>query len=379
MAAGIWRKWENTMSELRIPEPLSLTGWGNLFVVPYVRGRLMFAQAAAHAIDTLAPDCVAADLPLFLDKSEFLDTALSVFPLVTAMLVQLPGGEVRSLPFVVSDASCLSAYLAQKRGILLACIGDGINAGRETHSDDVPLPDDCCLSNIGFQNYFQGAWSSESGKVRSLSFRQPTHASGIAHRLQSLLNVHKRVLFVCDWKRWLSVKQGLAHPAFPPPIGRRSRTPAALIFEDPQQCFHRGYMDDFPALNLSFFEHVRAGTVRNFDKLAELSNILERQGCTMTLPREKTPRTASEVLEQTEANDGHEVSSQLACELLAYPLPSAGDACDRLPIYGTITPTQHIDGPSKEFELVDVAHASPCYPVGHSERSSFYPPEELDA
>jgi hypothetical protein len=367
------------MTELRIPGPLSLSNFGNLSVVPHVRGRLMFAQAAAHAIGTLMPDCVAVDLPLFLDKSEFLDTALSVFPLVTAMLVQLPGGEVQSLPFVVSDAACLSAHLAQKRGILSACIDDGINAGREAPPDDVPLPDDCCIPNIGFQNYFQAAWQRlGSGKVRSLSCRQPAHASGVTHRLLRLLDMRKRVLFVCEWKRWHSVEQGLAHPDFPP-IRRGSRTPAALVFEDPLQCFHRGYMDDFPALNMSLFEHVRAGTVRNFDKLAKLSNILDRQGCTMTLPRDRTPKTASEVLEQTEANDGHEVSSRIACELLAYPLPSVSDAGDRLPVYGTITPAQHIGGPSTEFELLDVGHARPYYPVGRAEHGSFYPAEELDA
>ena len=98
----------------------------------------------------------------------------------------------------------------------------------------------------------------------------------------------------------------------------------------------------------------------------------------MTFSGERTPKTASEVLEQTETNDGHEVSSRLACELLAYPLPSVGNARDRLPIYGTITPAQHLEGPSEEFELLDVAHASPYYPVGLAEHGSFYPPEELN-
>lgn len=367
------------MTELRIPEPLPMPNWGDLFVVPYVRGRLMFAQAAAHAIDILAPDCVAVDLPLFLDKSEFLHTALSVFPLVTAMLVQLPGGDVQFLPFAVSDAACLAAHLAQKRGILLACIDAGIDAGRQTPPNDVPLPDDCCMFNIGLQGYFRAAWHRlRSAEECSLICGQPAQASGVAQRLLHLLKKHKRVLFVCEWKRWHSVDRMVEHPGLQL-VRRGARTPAALVFEDPQQYFHHGYMDDFPALNLVFFEHVRAGTVGNFDKLAELASVLAKQGCTLALPRAKTPKTATEVLEQTEANDGHEVSSRLACELLAYPLPSEGDARDRLPVYGTITPAHHIGRPSTEFELLDVMHASPYYPIGPAEQGSFYSPEELDA
>ncbi len=358
------------MARKTLPHPLTFHDFPNLYLVPYVRGRLMFAQAAAHAAQSLKLDMVAIDLPGFLQNSEFLNTALSVFPLTTALLINHPANKIRMLPFTVADAASIAAHQAWSHGITLACIDDGFVEEWPSDAMEFALPDDCVLPAMGFDGYFREVWQGQLSKPDS---GYPA-ARRIAYRLQRLMAAHTRVLFVCDWKRWPFI-QAVLRRAQLAECQEDIEAPAALIFEDPQQLWNCGYMDDFPALNLLLFKHVQAGTVEEFDKQAGLISVLHKYGCAPEWPRDRTPQAATGVLEEIDSRCGHETAARLARDLLDCPLPTLIAAAALLPAFGTIK-NGRIEESTTSFSLLDPFHAIPYYPF--PERHCFYAPAELE-
>jgi hypothetical protein len=359
-----------------IPDPLTFPDFPNLFVVPYVHGRLMFAQAAAHAVQTLQPDMLAVDLPLYLNKSRLLDAALQAFPLASALFVSHPSHGIRYLPFVVTDAPMLAAHQARARNISFECIDEGLDPEPLLCAGDAGLPDDWELSQMSLHSYFDEAWG-ERGPDAGARQNNPAFAGRIACRLQRLMDGRRRILFVCEWKRWRWVGKmlGSAEPfENPDPL----QAPAALIFEDPQQLWNCGFMDDFPALNLRFFRHVQAGITEQFHKRSQLLALLRRHGCAgMKLPS-GTPRAAMGVLERSEALYGHEAVTRLAKSLLDYPMPTLEHATGHLPAFSAIKNDHIEEEPAAAFTLPDSAHVIPYYPLSAAEKESFYAGPELE-
>ena len=196
------------MRKCTIPRPLTFPDFPKLFVVPYVHGRLMFAQAAAHAVQTLQPDILAVDLPLYLNKSRLLDAALQSFPLATALFISHPSHGIRFLPFVVTDAPMLAAHQARARNIPFECIDEGFDPEPLLCAGDAGLPDDWELSHISLDSYFNGVWD-ERGPDSGARQNNPASAARIAYRLQHLMDGCRRILFVCEWKRWRWVEKML--------------------------------------------------------------------------------------------------------------------------------------------------------------------------
>src|SRR5581483_9497391 len=101
----------------------------NLSVLPYVRGRLVFAEQAARAVLGGQFDLILVDLPSFMNR--MIDPALPArfFPKVSSLVIRNADGACMTIPFVPNDAACIAMAAAQMRNEVgipqeLICVDD---------------------------------------------------------------------------------------------------------------------------------------------------------------------------------------------------------------------------------------------------------------
>jgi hypothetical protein len=174
-------------------------------VVPVVRGRLAFCQAALEAIEAERPDAVAVDLPGFLNGSPWIETVLSRLPLATSVVLKRAGDSLL-LSFTPSDACCMAAWEARRRAIPFECVDGFAALGNQKPRDPGPdsgLADDWLLPE-NLETYFSHAWAAmDSAWVGRWRGRAAmARAAEIAQHLKHLAAARGRVLFIADYRTW---------------------------------------------------------------------------------------------------------------------------------------------------------------------------------
>jgi hypothetical protein len=340
--------------------PIEFAGRPGLAVVPYVRRRLAFAQIAAAALETGDFARLVVDLPGFLTRGELLELSHSAFPLAFSMIAKMEDGRHLVLPMVPNDAACIATFAARRNRVGYECV-DAENflfpSEAAFLSPDLTLPDDFFALAEGPDRYFAPLWSQmdvlwEEAPPVTRAYTA-VRASLVAARLSEALVSGKRTLFVCEYRLWWAVRKALDgewnHCSTPPSVpGKDIRI--AFSEEDPHRLWAKGLLDDFPCVTLEFFDAVKRGKARSFDKLGTLAGVLE------DLPRRDAPCFANgrsirrnlafsrylkaraaasgrvvplpsaHLLDAAEACFGQEYARELAKALLDYPVPeSEGD------------------------------------------------------
>ena len=97
----------------------------NLFVLPYVNLRLVFADLAVRSISIGGFDLVLLDLPQSHEEKGWLDLIMDAFPLASSLVMKAPDKTFRSFHFVPNDAACAALYclkMMQKRNSIIVFI-----------------------------------------------------------------------------------------------------------------------------------------------------------------------------------------------------------------------------------------------------------------
>ncbi len=381
-----------------------------LWVVPYIRGRLIFAQLAARAIYKKAFDMVLIDLPCFMNQSHWLDAPLASFPLVSSLLIK-GEDEICSLyPLVPTDAACTAAWLARSRSLKFECVDPVIFNTLNKHIPPIPVPelrDEQIVSKKGPGSYFEPAWlqmdslwqQETNSSMRSLI----AHGEAVATRISDRVSAGRKVLFVCEYRLWWAVQK--AHEVLPgsraegmqSSEGQQTRL-CALLLEDPYLLWSAGLFDDYLVVNKRFQESLEAGNAASFDKYGILEDILagySRQENPLNW-RQNSPDTLAALVRviqsKTDSDDGKssshlrflenarsclgtETADLLARLLINYPMPTTADAAQNPPEFfefagETIIPCD------KWFNLPDVFHVRPYGEPGRSDMEGAYPAVE---
>ncbi len=333
--------------------PISLPGWKRLAVLPYVRGRLTFAQAAAALLDREAYTSVVTDLPHFLTHGQVLDQAHACFPLALVLIVKQSTGDYRTWPLVPNDAAYMAMFAAWRRGLPALCVDEETplwHPNISTWPAELPLRDDYLALWHGVEAYFSPHWSRMDRLWETLSPFQMAliqgRAASVARWLRGILASGGRILFVCEYRLWWAVRrilEGAAVAAHRPVTGPRSDMQIALIAEDPLRLWSLGELDDYPALTLAFSRAMTGGELAALDKLGALDGLLmkfflQADRATLTraslrrlvtfrrllrnrilLSRRIVPLPVTHLLEGAKACFGKEVARKLAAALLTYP------------------------------------------------------------
>ena len=264
--------------------PLKVPGWEGLEVLPYLRGRLIFAVLAARLLSQQKYNRLLVDLPAFLNHPGWLEKPLSFFPAVSLAIFKRHDDGLRALAFAPQDAAGASLYLARLQGLPWRCVGDSdvLNyPGGSIFSPLLDTGDDYRVEQLGLEEYFQplynqmeAAWNANSGRDFSLNRYQ---AGQVVKQIKAAWQPGRRVLFLCEYQLWWFVRQALQKETMAVRfIFRWRQTPGVLVVENPASAWAQGLLDDYPAVNLDFWNHLKAGAAGAFDKFQSLERILGR-------------------------------------------------------------------------------------------------------
>jgi len=359
----------------------------NLYVLPYVKGRLVFAELLARAVEEESFDLLVADLPHFLNDKGILDLPVGIFPLVSSLVMKGGPSNFALLPFVPSDAGCLAAYFGKKKFAgFFECIDDNLMNYGEGHlyHPDLKMKDDYFVFDMGLEEYF----SPYGEKLRLLldraafvrRFCTMYRAFVVAKRLRECLARGGRTLFVCEYQLWEHVKGLLEDVQDRYRLSTYSLKAqdwnAAWIIEDPLLLWSHGLLDDYPTLNLRFFSKLLEGEAHSFDKLGTLDGLLqdfvlrtrhpdiERLLSFMRYLRARLvlssriiPAPSEQLFDSARSCLKSEEAAELAKSLLDYPYPQFENGTDADPTYFKIGPTG-ITLAGRPFDLPDLASSS---------------------
>ena len=370
-------------------EPISVPGWERVAVIPYVRRRLVFAQAVAAAIERGAYDHVVVDLPRFLNDEHVLERAHALFPRAVSLMVMRTPEDGFTLPLVLNDAGYLATVVAGQRGIPYRCIDDEnllFHPNTAAWTPDLPRRDDYVALWHGVEAYFGPHWSQMDHLWETISPFQRAYIQGraaiVAGRLRDALSSAGRILFVCEYRLWWAVRRALERPAATDDraaAAPRSDLGIALVAEDPLALWSAGYLDDYPAVNMAFFRALISGGLAVFDKLGVLDRLLTRfflqanpaDSTRASLRRLVTfrqlvrnrvvlsgrivPLPVAHLLETAKACFGTGVARQLAATLLKYPSFADDQQLEHHGFYRLSTDGHLI--PGDPFDLPDCEEA----------------------
>ncbi len=364
-----------------------------LRVIPYVRGRLVFAEIAASTLQEKVFDTVLVDLPCFMNHQRWLDTPLASFPLVSSLLVKKDDGECSLYPLVPTDAACAVAWLARSRSQVFECVDPLTLISPCLDISPVPTPelrDERRISNQGLESYFEPAWlelddlweKAPDATMRSLI----THGVAVADRISARVPAGRDVFFVCEYRLWWAVRKAMEEP-----LGSRARASVfddrqrtysgARLLEDPYLLWAAGLFDDYPAINRRFHESLVSGSTASFTKFAILEDLL--LGCFRPAGTDgaqfpsqdaltsliRSLRSEAEwknggnlpparFLDHARSCLGPEAGDALVRSLLEYPIPTTADAALNPPEYFEIAGETVILS-NRDFDLPDVFHVRP--------------------
>ncbi len=363
-----------------------------IWVLPYVRGRLIFAEIAARTLHGRAFDTLLLDLPSFMNRTSWLDGPLMSFPLVSSLIVQDERDTCSLYPLVPTDAACATAWLARRRSLAFECVDPVMLLS--SACGDIPaidgLEDERLIMLNGLRSYFEKAWfqleclwqSPQQGPIRNLI----EYGEAVADRVSDRIYSNGEVLFVCEYRLWWAVRKALELEGGRRCGGARAdKSPpertGALVFEDPYLMWAAGLFDDFLTVNRRFHEGLESDSVADFEKYSILAGIIRKISSRSDLKRLEPDlsaglvslveslksRTIPEVvgtvsprscLEGMQSQLNAEAGNALPRLLLEYPLPTTADTARNPPEYFQIA-EERIVPSDKWFTLPDVFHVRP--------------------
>ncbi|MEW6376453.1 MAG: hypothetical protein AB1502_11785 [Thermodesulfobacteriota bacterium] len=387
-------------------------GLPNLFVLPYIKGRLDFSELAARAmVEEEGFDFLGVDLPYFMNSRQYLDVPLKLFPIPSSFIIKKSDSRFLLFPFVPNDAGSISVSMARLKFIDFECLDDGnlINYPEGSlFQPELYLKDDYFVFLEGLEGYFSPLWKHMDSFWSSASYMQQWftsyRASIIVERLKKHLSERKKVLFVCEYQLWWAVKKLLEDTSedfkSPPPLKEEDLN-AALVIENPYHLWAKGLLDDYPCINLKFIESLQEGNVLSFDKLHVLNEVLMEAFSPEVIKENGNPSIRSIVtfmrylktrvvsyqrftplpvlhlFESAGSCLGKGFARSLAEKLMKYPLPMFLNLRDIPPIFLKVSPDLVLIG-GEVFELPDIFHTIPYYGYSSSFEREFLSSPEME-
>lgn len=261
----------------------------NLYTIPYVKGRLVFAELVARAIENGSFDLILVDLPCFMNNEECLAIPARLFPMVSSLVILKGTDSYMTIPFVPNDAPCTAIAMVQMLrewggSIDLRCIDDSnvINYHDYLQYPEVELKDDYFVFVDGVEEYFaqpfkqmENLWNNLPDTQRSFLEHR---ASIVKEYLDGYLRKGKQTLFICEYKLWWIISKFLE-------MGERDKKThlfiawkdlsAAIVYEDPYLLWAMGLLDDFPGVVLQFYSKLKEGYLQSFDKIEAINTLVK--------------------------------------------------------------------------------------------------------
>ena len=228
-------------------QKLYLEKFGPVHALPILHYKMEFASLVRRAVDRVAPDCIAIELPATLE-AHFL-RGVRRLPQISVLRYEISrspgrGGQEKETVFLLiepADPLAEAARLALERGIPLSFA--------DVDLEDYPafeerLPDSYAVQRIGlapyYAEYLQVCGGTPPGKEDLIRER------GMAYRLRQLAESRRRILLVCGMAHLERVKSFFAMPQAAP-LERVRREGISLWNLHPDSC--REILGEYPFLS----------------------------------------------------------------------------------------------------------------------------------
>ena len=366
----------------------------HLSVIPYVRGRLVFAELTARAIAAGQYDRVLVDLPCFLNGSHYGSVPPGLFPSVSSLVIRNARGRFISIPFTPSDAAACAVAATQRihgsgQTTRLEFVDDSqvINYQEYLDHPEPALSDDYSVLVDGLAAYFSRPFRELDASFQRLpeqdQFYLDYRAGQVAARIAAHLTEGRRTLLVCEYRLWHRVATCLEqdHPGRSSLLLPWTDLAAALVIEEPNQFWALGLLDDYPAVVYQFWKSLDAGGLESFDKLDSLNALIttslsdeeaqiscRKATCfqrylstRLTAERHHCPAPVTHLFEAAHACAGRHFAHRLASGFLDYPATKPEYVYEYLAIHAHgISPGQ------PPFEFPDLLVRHPRYAAADS-------------
>jgi hypothetical protein len=266
-------------------EPIKFPEMGNLQILPYIRGRLVFADLLARIFNQGHFEHLLLDFPAFMNDPEWLILPLKLFPLISIAAFRRRDGGLRVIPFAPNDAACLAAYLALEKSIPFRCLDDSDMLNyppKSIFNPPIRTGDDYRIFQQGLVGYFKPLWEQIESFWDQASAEQKfftkIRARNAIVQLSEAVRFRRNSLLVCEYQLWWAIQKVLkerdsSRNQF---LFKWKNAPGVLMSVDPYFAWISGLLDDFPAINLNFWQGLKGEERSPFDKLRVLEDLLEK-------------------------------------------------------------------------------------------------------
>lgn len=221
---------------------------GGALVLPVLHGRMEYADLVRRAIAEGVADAVAVELPDTLTDPML--AAVDRLPQLSILLYEDGEGSPVYLPVEPAEATVEAVRSAREAGLPLRLVDLDVDYPIR---DAQRFPDTYALMRIGPAAYHEAWLEVRGGEDASDQDRRREEA--MAHRIQTMLTRHERVLVVCGMAHAARLVGDLAKPQAAP-FARLVREAVGLFNADPSNLAE--VMTTFPFL-AAVYESRRRG------------------------------------------------------------------------------------------------------------------------
>jgi hypothetical protein len=274
-------------------KPLCWPGLEGIEVLPYIRGRLVFAELTARLWRQGSYQSLLVDLPSFMNHSGWLTEPLQFLPALSLAVFESRDGHPRALFFTPNDAATIGAYLAlaEKRPVYCVDDRDLLNYPAEAlMAPAISTGDDYRVYSLGLEAFFRPFWE-QMDRVWAAASRQQKEftlyrAGVMARQIHAAGPAGQKALLLCDYQLYWALQQARQEKSLPRwrYLFQWGSVPGVLQVEDPYFAWAHGLLDDYPAVTLAFWNSMHSPRAESFDKARVLEEIA---GEILTGPRER--------------------------------------------------------------------------------------------
>lgn len=217
---------------------------GGIFCVPVLHNSLECADAVSGAVEEIAPDVIAVELPRSFEL--VYREAAARLPFLSVILFENDKGEPLYLPVEPADPIAEAVRVGMERQIPVAFVDIDVGKYPEYHE---AFPDSYAAYRLGLAAYYNAYEMAVPQPLYSKADR--IRERGMAHHLQELKKRHQRVLIVCGMAHLGRVLKDMKTPqALPLARAKRSKIQLFNLHADSS----REVMGVFPFLSALYEE-----------------------------------------------------------------------------------------------------------------------------
>jgi hypothetical protein len=246
----------------------------NLYVIPCLPFRLVFAQLVWMAFEQSEFDYIAVEMPPSFKNGRYIDIALKLNPAIGVIYQEV---EDFIFWFTPNDALLMAVRCATKFQTNIQYVDWDYRKDLTRKPMRVNF-DDYLVFSKGLEWYYEAIKNE---------IVHPQQRRRIAEIVSNIINIKRnlnsadtgKILLVCNASSWEPIKEALSGDlSFPPDEAPSSEKKLEIGLIKPTYMWKQGFLDDFPSISYQFERGFSEGQLSpwEFDKKGSLNDLIHQ-------------------------------------------------------------------------------------------------------